>query len=302
MTQRSWKPDRPTDVVAVLGVHQRGPYDPSHQVVDGAVWRTSRPDGEPATVRVAARPREGDIEAQAWGPGADAVMDALPAWLGEQDEPEKFRPAHDIVRQAWRRAGPLVIGRTGQVMEALVPAVLEQKVTGVEAYRGWGALLRAYGDPAPGPAPDNLRVVPDGRAWAQIPSWGWHKAGVTPERSRTIVRVSRVADALERTASMSSLEADQRLRSVSGIGVWTSAEVRQRTHGDADAVSVGDANLPHQVAFALAGERRATDERMLELLAPYDGQRHRAASLIAMHGPRPPRRAPRAPLRDYRRM
>jgi 3-methyladenine DNA glycosylase/8-oxoguanine DNA glycosylase len=226
----------------------------------------------------------------------------LPAWLGEHDDSEDFQPAHDVVAQAWRRMQVVRLSRTGLVMEALVPAVLEQKVTGIEAYRGWVALLNRYGDAAPGPAPGILRVVPEPRAWAAIPSWGWHQAGVTPERARTIVRASRVADSLERLAALPSDEADRRLQSLPGIGVWTSAEIRQRSHGDPDAISVGDANLPHHVAFALASERRATDERMLELLEPYAGHRHRAATLIAMYTPRPPRRAPRAPLRDYRRM
>jgi 3-methyladenine DNA glycosylase/8-oxoguanine DNA glycosylase len=67
--------------------------------------------------------------------------------------------------------------------------------------------------------------------------------------------------------------------------------------GDRDAVSVGDYHLPHVVAYALAGERRADDARMLELLEPYAGQRARAVRLIEASGVGPPRRAPRVALR-----
>lgn len=300
--RRTWRPGRPTDVAGILGAHKRGHYDPTYQVAsDGSVWRTSRPGGEAATVRILGRPNEGTIEAEAWGPGAAAAVDALPLWLGADDKPD-FRPEHAIVARAVQLSPGLLIGRTGMVMEALVPAVIEQKVTGTEAYRGWVRLLREYGEPAPGPAPRGMLVAPGGRDWAKIPSWGWHQAGVTPQRARTIVRASRVADQLDASAAKSTEEADRRLRSIPGIGPWTSAEIRQRTHGDPDAISIGDANLPHAVAYALAGERRASDERMLELLLPYVGNRHRVATLITRHAPRPPRRAPRAPLRDYRRM
>jgi hypothetical protein len=63
-------------------------------------------------------------------------------------------------------------------------------------------------------------------------------------------------------------------------------------------VSVGDYHLPHLVCWALAGEPRGTDERMLELLEPYRGQRGRVALLIEHGGLQQPRRAPRMRLRS----
>ena len=94
-------------------------------------------------------------------------------------------------------------------------------------------------------------------------------------------------------------EADRRLRSLPGIGPWTSAEVRQRACGDADAVGVGDYNLPAAVGWALAG-RVVDDAGMLELLAPYAGHRYRVTRLVELSGVRPPRRGPRNAVRDYR--
>ena len=300
---RVWHPTRRVDVAGVLAVHRRGPYDPAFRLDrDGAVWRTCRPAEAPATVRIGPQTADGTIEATAWGPGAAAALDAAPDWLGGRDDPEAFQPADPIVERLWRQAGGVVIGRTGLVLEALVPAILEQKVTSIEAYRGWAALVRRHGDPAPGPAPDGMRVVPSARAWSTLPSWEWHRAGVGPQRSRTAVRAARLAATLERIATTSTSEADRVLQAVPGIGPWTSAEVRQRVFGDPDAVSVGDSGLPHAVTFALAGERRGTDARMLELLEPYRGQRHRVCTLVVRYAPRPPRRAPRAPLRDFRAM
>ena len=56
---------------------------------------------------------------------------------------------------------------------------------------------------------------------------------------------------------------------------------------------MGDYNLPRQVCWVLANERDGDDARMLELLAPYAGQRARVVLLIESVGLRPARRSPR---------
>lgn len=298
---RRWRPGSPVDVVATLSVHGRGRYDPAQRVVGGSVWRTCRTPEGPGTLRLAPT-SDGAVEAAAWGGGAAWLLDRVPTWLGEGDRPHEFRPLHPIVEHAAKRSSGLRIGRTELIMEALVPVILEQKVAGLEAWRSWQALMRRYGEPAPGPAPDGMRVLPESDVLRRLPSWEWHRLGVGPERSRTIIRAARVAGSLERLAAKPVAEAMAGLRSVPGIGRWTAAEVVQRSHGDPDAVSVGDYNLPSVVAYALAGERNADDARMLELLEPYRGQRHRVCLLLARYGPRPPRHGPRQPLRDYRSM
>jgi 3-methyladenine DNA glycosylase/8-oxoguanine DNA glycosylase len=301
--ERVWRPGRPVDIAGTLGVHCRGRGDPAHRITpDGAVWRTCRTMDGPATVRAATRPADGEVAATAWGPGAQSALDALPHWLGADDDPAGFSPVHPLLARAARRHPGLLVGRTGLVMEALVPAVLEQKVTGREAWRGWRTLLLRFGDPAPGPVPAGMRVVPTPRQWATLPSWEWHRAGVGPNRSRTVVRAAGLAARLEEVTRLSRAEAERRLRTVPGIGAWTAAEVRQRALGDPDAVSVGDFHLPRLVAYSLAGEERADDDRMLELLEPYAGHRYRACLLLARAGVMPPRRSPRLPVRDYRHM
>lgn len=298
---RRWQPPRPVDVRRTLAAHRRGAGDPAHCVTpDGATWRTSRTPAGLATLRVAERPGEGVIEAAAWGPGASWSLEMLPALLGGDDDPTGFAPTHPVLRAAVRRFPGLRIGRTGRVMEALIPAVLEQKVTGTEARRGWCTLLRRYGEPAPGPRND-LRVLPPPETWAQIPSWDWHRAGVEAVRARTVAGACRVARRMEQTLTLPPEEADRRLQAVPGVGPWTAAEVRQRAHGDPDAVSVGDCHLPGLVGWALS-DRPVDDAGMLELLAPFAGHRYRVTRLLELAGPRPPRRGPRMAPRDYRPM
>jgi 3-methyladenine DNA glycosylase/8-oxoguanine DNA glycosylase len=187
-------------------------------------------------------------------------------------------------------------------MESLIPSVLEQKVTTDEAYRAWRLLVRKFGEPAPGPAPARMHVMPAPRTWALIPSWEWHRAGVDNKRASTILRAVRVAARLEEATGMEAAPAQARLEVVPGIGPWTSAETVQRSLGAADSVTVGDLHLPGIVGYALAGDRNADDEVMLSLLEPYAGQRHRAARLILLSGSAPPRRAPKMPRGDIGRL
>jgi 3-methyladenine DNA glycosylase/8-oxoguanine DNA glycosylase len=324
-----WRAPYPLDLVKALSVHRRGRGDPAFWIdAAGAVWRTSRTPQGPATLRVSVAPaaaggpvsggpgadedgtgggepaggrtQDGTtVLASAWGPGAGWLLAAVPDLLGACDDPAGFHPCHPVLREMNRRYRGLRIGRSGRVLEALVPAVLEQKVVGAEASRAWRLLLHRFGEPAPGPAPPGMRVFPPAGVWARIPSWEWHRAGVEGVRARTIIGAVAVAARLEEIVTMTPAEADQRLRSLPGIGPWTSAEVRQRACGDPDAVSVGDYHLPGAVGWALAG-RKVDDAGMLELLAPYAGHRHRAARLVVLSGLRPPRRGPRNAPRDYR--
>ncbi|MBD5785110.1 DNA-3-methyladenine glycosylase 2 family protein [Cellulosimicrobium terreum] len=295
--------DRPLDLCLTLARLTRGPYDPTSRTAPGEVWRTTRLPSGPATCRlVQTGPR--DVVGQAWGPGSEEALETLPHLLGEHDDAAGFAPP-DFLRDAHRRSPGLRIPRTGRVLEALVPAILEQRVQTVAAWRSWAWLLRRYGETAPGPAgAAAMLVVPDAATWAGIPSWDWHRAGVDPGRARTVVAAARVARRLEECTAVLDAQGaaatHARLQVVPGVGVWTAAEVAQRALGDADAVSVGDYHLAKAVGWAFLGER-ADDERMLELLAPYAPHRYRVVRLLELSGQaRPPRRGPRLSIQDHR--
>jgi 3-methyladenine DNA glycosylase/8-oxoguanine DNA glycosylase len=300
LVSRVWHAGRPVDIGATLAPLRRGAGDPTH-VVDsaGALWRTSwTPDG-PGTLRLAGL--AGAVTATAWGAGAEWLLAGVPELLGGSDDPVGFVPPPGPLADTARRYPGLRVPRTRRVFEALVPAVLEQKVTGMEARRSWRELLYRFGEPAPGPGPAALRVPPPPSRWAELPSWEWHLAGVDSKRARTIRTAAEVAGRLEEATGMPPAAAARRLQAGPGVGAWTAAEVAQRALGDADAVSVGDYHLPALVGWALTG-RRVDDEGMLELLAPYRPHRYRLVRLIELSGIRVPRRGPRLPVRDYRRL
>ncbi|MGZ4189512.1 MAG: DNA-3-methyladenine glycosylase family protein [Actinomycetota bacterium] len=289
--------DGPVDLGLTVGPLVRGAYDPTARFDAEGFWRATRtPDG-PATLHLAA---DGDrVDARAWGPGAARALAGVPALVGADDRPEVFTPRHAVLRDAWRRMRGLRLGRTGAVLEALVPSIIEQKVTGKEAFRSYERLVRRYGERAPGPA--GLLVPPSPKVLAELPYWAYHPLGIERRRADIVRRACARAARLEETSSMPLEDAYRRLRAIQGIGPWTAAEVGRVAFGDPDAVSVGDYHLKNHVAWVLAGEPRATDERMLELLEPYRGQRARAIRLIEAC-PTPPRFGPRVKLREIARM
>jgi 3-methyladenine DNA glycosylase/8-oxoguanine DNA glycosylase len=294
-----WRPRLPVDVRRTLAPLRRGSADPCHRTgPDGALWRTTRTTAGAATYRLTqSGPHE--VHCTAWGDGAEQVIAGVADLLGGRDDPAGFEPDHPLLREVHARHPGVRVPRTGRVLEALVPAVLEQKVTGKEARSAWRWLLARYGEPAPGPAPAGMRVPPPAEVWRRVPSWDWHRAGVDPQRSRTVLAAAQVAPRLEETVGMAAAEAHQRLRAVPGIGVWTAAEVAQRALGDADAVSVGDYHLSQFVGWALVG-RPLDDAGMVELLEPWRPHRYRVIRLLECSGSGKPRFGPRLTVQDHR--
>ena len=131
-----------------------------------------------------------------------------------------------------------------------------------------------------------------------IPSWEWLKLHIDPARSRAVVMAARVADSIERISGLDGDEADSRLRSLPGVGVWTSAEVRQRALGDPDAVSFGDYHVAKDIGWALTGEQM-DDLQLAELLEPWRPHRGRVQALVTMAGLRRPRHGPRMAPRTH---
>jgi len=290
-----YEPAHPLDVRRTLAPLVRGRLDPTHAVDQRGIWRTAATPEGPGTLLI--RPEGVGVDASAWGPGARWLVDGVPELLGARDDPGSFVAGHPVLRDSERQLRGLRFPRTRLVFEMTLAAVLEQKVTGREARRSWRELVRRFGSPAPGPAPATMRVAPDAWALRRIPTWQWHLAGVDDKRAEAALAAARVAAHLERT--LLSGDPGQVLQSIAGVGRWTAAEVLQRAHGDADAVSYGDAHVPATVGWALVG-RPFDDVQLREYLRPWLGHRGRVVRLVASSSFRPPRFGPRYAGRDDR--
>ena len=295
-----YRPTHPLNLRQTFAPLMRGAMDPTHRWVGAALWRTTNTAAGPATLHLEQHHEE--IHATAWGAGAEVAIAGVPELCGAGDDWSALDLSpHPFLREIWRGMPGLRLTRTNAVFEALLAAIIEQKVTSIEARHSWRWLLTKHGAEAPGPAPQGMRVFPTAAVWRRVPSWDWHKAGVTPQRSDTAMRASAVADSLERTLALGrgGSEVARKLRTVLGVGVWTAAETTQRSHGDPDSPSVGDYHLPSTVGLALIG-MPVDDDGMLELLEPYAGHRQRVMRLIEGSGIHAPLRGPRMTIPAHR--
>lgn len=294
MARRTILAPAPIDLASTLGELRLGGHDPTIRLSGNEVLRATNTPCGAATLHLRANGRR--VEAEAWGEGAEHALDAAPALIGCGDDADGFQPTHPLLREIRRRRPGLRICRTGAVVAALVPTVLGQKVTGLEQKRAWQRLVRALGRPAPGPG--GLRVPPTAAELARTPYFRFHPFGVERRRADAIRGACARASRLEEITALPAEDAERRLLAFPGIGPWTAAIVRRIALGDPDAVEVGDYNLPHLVAWNLAGRPRGDDERMLELLAPFAGHRGRVLRLLELGGERPPRYGPRLSPRN----
>jgi hypothetical protein len=185
------------DLHATLRLLQTGSSDPTASAGTGGVvgaWRALRTPEGPATLQIR---RSGDrFESRAWGPGAIRALDSVPDLVGLADEDADFRPGPGVVRELQRRHRGLRLGRTGAVLDALVPTVLEQKVTSIEAHRSWRRLVRRYGEPAPGPT--TLLLPPDPQRLAGVGYADLHPLGIERRRAEIIIAACRRAGSVLR--------------------------------------------------------------------------------------------------------
>jgi endonuclease III len=286
---RTFRVPLAVDLLASLRPLVHAAHDPTIRLRADRVVRTLRaPDG-PATLEVT---RDGDrFQASAWGPGSCWALEHAPALVGGEDRGVSFDGAHPVVARAAHRRPGLRMVRSGLVWDLLVPTILAQRVTAGEAARSWTRMVHAWGEPAPGP--HDLRLSPAPDRLASTPYWAFHRLGVERARAVAIIEASRRHDRIQEAVSLHHDAAVARICAVAGLGPWTAALVLRVAAGDPDHVEVGDFHVKHQVGWAIAGEARGTDERMLELLEPYRGQRGRVVRLLVASGVRAPAFGPR---------
>ena len=293
VTKRFVRTASPIEIFPTFQPLRRGHQDPTTRLSRTELWRASR--GPQGAFTIHLRGEADGVTAQAWGPGAEWAIDNVRALAGADDDWSDFEPKHPLVHDLHRRMPGVRFPSWPTVTEILVPTILEQKVISSTAKDAYRKLCFFYGERAPGP--EKLWLPPTPSTLAALPYYEFHPLGVEQRRAAIIKEVCARAKRMDEAAGLEPELRRRRLEAIFGIGKWSSAEVARIAWGDPDAVSVNDFHLPHIVSWALAGEPRATDERMLELLEPYRGQRARAVRLIEAAGLTAPKFGPRMAIR-----
>ncbi|MEP7112625.1 MAG: DNA-3-methyladenine glycosylase 2 family protein, partial [Ilumatobacteraceae bacterium] len=207
--------------------------------------------------------------------------------VGAPDPGFVFVDAHPAIMRAQSNHPSVRFGASLMLFHELVPTIIGQRITAGEAIHQWHRLCRKLGGVAPGPD-SGLMLPPSPTTLAGQPAWWFHPLGIEAKRAEALRTVAKHADKFWGWAQLPAVELTTKLTLLSGVGPWTIGSVMASAVGDPDAVAVGDFHLKNLVSQALAGEPRGTDERMLELLAPYSGQRGRVVRLLQADGHRPP--------------
>lgn len=311
----TFDPQRPVSLAKSLSVLRRGLGDPTIRLDPQEAWLAfATPTGD-ASLRIRKSSLNSAAIFDAWGAGSQWALDHAPDLLGRSDdwdsfdEPEFFTALPEVVQRNRSEHCDVVLPRTNRIFDHLLGAVLEQRVTGIEANHAWRWLIRHKGRPAPGPVPLGLRISPDAQQIAGMTRWEWQAARVDAQRARALRHIALVAGSLNWRAEedINSMKPGARspgtlesaLLSIPGVGSWTVAETLQRSHGSTDHISVGDFHLAGFVGQVLTG-KRVDDAGMLKLLAPYAPHRQRVVRLLQLSGEKKQSFGPRyAPL-DHR--
>ncbi len=288
--EASWVwPDDPYDFFETTRLMRTGTRDPTLQRIDDGLLRATRTTAGPATVRIDIEDRK-RITARAFGPGADDALSRVPRWLGLH-EPRWSLPPHPVTDRLLRRHPGVRLCDTGDVYEALVNIVLQQKVTWQEAAFTWRRLIETLGEPAPGP--HDLTVPPAPKTLYRAGAERLVRLGIGRQRAGTLIEVAFTASRLQKAIALPTPAAARLLQAVRGIGPWTAAMVLGLRLGRPEPLVFGDAHLPNTVAWALAREPRGNDARMAELLQPFEGEAFRVVRLLFAARIDAPRRGPR---------
>ena len=277
----------PLDLAQTMALIGMSPRDPSFRVVgrDIVGLATNTPLGA-ASARFAHR--GASIVVDAWGDGAEHVLARANTLTGLHDRPLAFAPEHRALAALVRRFAGLRLSAGADPIETAMHAIFGQRITSDEARQSWWRFARRYGEAAPGPL--ELFTPPRAEIVARLSRDDLFGVGLDLHRSRSLLALAREADRLRATIDDVERVTD-RLRTLPGIGPWTIGLVRHFAYGDARAVPLGDWHIGRDICFALSGEERGSDARMLELLAPFAGNEGRVWRLISATGIHHPRRA-----------
>ena len=289
---------------------RNGAYDPTTRVRLGAtslagegevarIERATHTPLGPGTIAIDVT-ADGTHHLQVWGDGGPWLADRHQRLTARATATPRITAQHPTLERAMRHVGHLQLPATDTPYHEVLPAILGQRITAAQAMSQWAALCEQFGEVAPGPL--GLRLPPAPTRLARVTSWEFHRLGIERQRASTLLVAARHAAFIDRTRDLDGAAARSALMALPGIGVWTAAVAIGVSHGDPDALPVGDFHVKNTVAHALTGKARGTDDEMLDTLAAYAGTRWLIVRVLEKAGLTAPRFAPKRRLLNIARL
>jgi 3-methyladenine DNA glycosylase/8-oxoguanine DNA glycosylase len=255
-----------------------GQFDPTASLDADCFRKAFFYRGEPAAIEICRAER--GLHICAYGSFADELLAETIAGLAHDDGYAAFAtPDTGVLRLHTLHPG-LRLLRVPWLYDITCSAILQQRVRTVDAMREWRRIALRWGTPAP----LRLRAFPPAEVLAQVPMFALESIGIDAKRARTLLAFARESRLVSIKPSTAFTDLRKYLLRIPGIGPWTTESVMGYGAGDTDAAIPGDLHLPRVVCYALAGEERGSDDRMMELLEPFRGDRFRIIRLIGAAG------------------
>ena len=251
-----------------------GNYDPSATWKAETLTKSFSTSGGVCTVTVSST-NDGILFA-ADGNEAKATVSELAAAAEINDGYTDFFPQHEAVASHHRQLPGLRLIRVPWLFDIACSAVLQQRVRSTDAMREWSSICSRFGQRA-----SNGKITfPSASVLSAVQLHDLQAIGIDARRARTLLLLARDMRLHPLRPEMSHEQLRLRLGRIPGVGPWTVEMILGFGASDKDALPVGDLYLPHLVSFALAGERRGTDEGMIVLLQPFRPHRFRVVRLL----------------------
>lgn len=272
----------PFDLHATFALQLLGKFDPTgsrgqrslrkiHHDADGnvVVWRFTQTDGG---LRI-------EVQGDQTG-----LFEAMTSQFPLNDGADSLVTSHPLLRRLARGYAGLRLMRMPWTFDVAAGAVLQQRVRWETAYADFRNVALRWGTRT-----EAGTAFPTSAQLARITIERLESIGLDPRRARAL-HLLACADLRHRFLHAGSDPSDvtRRLLTIHGIGPWTAGMIAGVAYGVPDAVPVGDLHIPGLIVAALAGEPDGTDDRMLELLAPYAGHRFRVIRMLLWAARRTP--------------
>jgi 3-methyladenine DNA glycosylase/8-oxoguanine DNA glycosylase len=266
----------PFDIHATMARQLLGKFDPTgRRSRDGFEKVHLDGQGRPLTWQVVSTST--GFRVQVSGDDASGALDAFLAQFPLADGcGTDLLPQHPLLSRLARAYAGLRMLRVPWPFDVAAGAILQQRVRWQVGCNDFRRIARRWGTRTPAGV-----TFPSARDLARVSVAAIEEMGIDVKRARALGGLAR----LEATRPFLAGESDperlrKRLLQVPGIGPWTANMIAGYAMGDPDAVPVGDLHLPSLVTSTLAGEPEGSDDRMLELLEPWRGQRFRIVRLL----------------------